>query len=389
MRVLPTVVSELMQSSSQPELLGEPPCGWGSLQKLLVCCPGLRHAGVLLDCFDFGLERAIGKSDDYQIVRKEDLKADASAPSDGRLGSAVGNDVDPHVDGKFEPEKSDVMIKPEGSGVLMENKEIKMENSDVEALASSSAAGVSGALCQYENSDLKAKAVEVYHHPDAEKLLLSKRKKTEVNPEGPVKQMKKGGLHYHNKMMKDSKIMGSYLRQQAAAGEDRGVVLRTQRSIEWRPSPDKCGDESSGRVTIDSNTNCNHEDPHLAKGIRMLTREQGNKLLASRFRADSLYICDWPGCVHPGEKRMYKLFRGIFKNFKQSHVWRNLRDHQAKKSELSCAFCSALSTWDMVTTFCLRRSFEYHEDGEPVVRAYVCENGHVAGAWTDRPLYNL
>jgi hypothetical protein len=86
---------------------------------------------------------------------------------------------------------------------------------------------------------------------------------------------------------------------------------------------------------------------------------------------------------------MYKLFRGIFKNFKQSHVWRNLRDHQAKKSELSCAFCSALSTWDMVTTFCLRRSFEYHEDGEPVVRAYVCENGHVAGAWTDRPLYNL
>ncbi len=108
-----------------------------------------------------------------------------------------------------------------------------------------------------------------------------------------------------------------------------------------------------------------------------------------RFRADSLYICDWPGCVHPGEKRMYKLFRGIFKNFKQSHVWRNLRDHQAKKSELSCAFCSALSTWDMVTTFCLRRSFEYHEDGEPVVRAYVCENGHVAGAWTDRPLYNL
>jgi len=62
---------------------------------------------------------------------------------------------------------------------------------------------------------------------------------------------------------------------------------------------------------------------------------------------------------------------------------------QAKKSELSCAFCSSFSTWDMVTTFCLRRSLEYHEDGEPVVRAYVCENGHVAGAWTDRPVYNL
>jgi hypothetical protein len=73
------------------------------------------------------------------------------------------------------------------------------------------------------------------------------------------------------------------------AGEDRGVVLRTQKSIEWHLSPDKCGDESSGRMTINSNTNCNHEDPHLAKGIRMLTREQGNKLLASRSVV----------CIHP------------------------------------------------------------------------------------------
>ncbi|CAK9212873.1 unnamed protein product [Sphagnum troendelagicum] len=207
--------------------------------------------------------------------------------------------------------------------------------------------------------------------------------------------MKKGGLHYHNKMMKDSRIVGSYGRHVAAAEEEGrgggGGVLRTQRSLEWHHLPrDNCGDENSARMmTIDIEMNCKHEDPHLAKGIRILTREQGNKLLASRFRADSLYICDWPGCVHPGEKRMYKLFRGIFKNFKHSHVWRNLRDMQAKKSELSCAFCSSFSTWDMVTTFCLRRSLEYHEDGEPVVRAYVCENGHVAGAWTDRPVYNL
>ncbi|CAM6019033.1 unnamed protein product [Sphagnum balticum] len=258
MRVVPTIVSELMQSSSQPELLGEPPCGWGSLQKLLVCCPGLRHAGVLLEFGDYGLEREIGKSTDYKIVRKEKLAEDpTNAPAPLLLGK-------------------------------------------VGAAAAAS-------------DDVK-----------------------DVDPK---------------------------------------VIVH--------------GKPETRMMTIDIDMNCKHEDPHLAKGIRILTREQGNKLLASRFRADSLYICDWPGCVHPGEKRMYKLFRGIFKNFKHSHVWRNLRDLQAKKSELSCAFCSSFSTWDMVTTFCLRRSLEYHEDGEPVVRAYVCENGHVAGAWTDRPVYNL
>lgn len=129
-------------------------------------------------------------------------------------------------------------------------------------------------------------------------------------------------------------------------------------------------------------------DPHLASEIWNLTREQGNKLLASRFRGDSLYICDWPGCVHSEEKRNYRLFRGIFKNFRNSYVWRNIKDMKAKKSLVNCAFCSSLGTWDMLATFCLRRSFEYHDDGEPSVRAYVCENGHVAGAWTDRPMYN-
>lgn len=107
-----------------------------------------------------------------------------------------------------------------------------------------------------------------------------------------------------------------------------------------------------------------------------------------RFRSDSLYICDWPGCAHQGQKRVYNLFRGIFKNFQHSHVFRNLKDLKAKRTEIRCAFCSE-GTYDMVTSFCLRRSFEYHEDGEPVIRAYVCESGHVVGAWTDRPLYNM
>ncbi|KAH6766399.1 F-box family protein [Perilla frutescens var. hirtella] len=126
---------------------------------------------------------------------------------------------------------------------------------------------------------------------------------------------------------------------------------------------------------------------HLASGIWNLSREQGNKLLASRFKGDSLYICDWPGCVHVEEKRNYMLFRGIFKNFKQSRVWRTINDGSRSKVGLNCAFCLSKNTWDLHSSFCLRRYFGFHDDGEPVVRAYVCENGHVAGAWTDWPLY--
>lgn len=125
---------------------------------------------------------------------------------------------------------------------------------------------------------------------------------------------------------------------------------------------------------------------HLASGVWNLSREQGNKLLASRFKGDCLYICDWPGCIHMEEKRNYMLFRGIFKNFKQSRVWRTINDGN-RKIDLNCAFCSSKQTWDLHSAFCLRRYFGYHDDGEPVVRAYVCENGHVSGAWTDWPLY--
>ncbi|KAI3449485.1 hypothetical protein Pfo_006150 [Paulownia fortunei] len=126
---------------------------------------------------------------------------------------------------------------------------------------------------------------------------------------------------------------------------------------------------------------------HLASGVWNLSREQGNKLLASRFKGDCLYICDWPGCVHVEEKRNYMLFRGIFKNFKQSRVWRTISDGSRSKIDLNCAFCSSKQTWDLHSSFCLRRYFGFHDDGEPVVRAYVCENGHVSGAWTDWPLY--
>ncbi|KAK4482182.1 hypothetical protein RD792_009323 [Penstemon davidsonii] len=132
---------------------------------------------------------------------------------------------------------------------------------------------------------------------------------------------------------------------------------------------------------------CRSMRSHLASGVWNLSREQGNKLLASRFKGDCLYICDWPGCVHVEERRNYMLFRGVFKNFKQSRVWRTINDGNRSKIDLKCAFCASKETWDLHSSFCLRRYFGFHDDGEPVVRAYVCENGHVSGAWTDWPLY--
>ncbi|XP_043710700.1 phytochrome A-associated F-box protein [Telopea speciosissima] len=141
-------------------------------------------------------------------------------------------------------------------------------------------------------------------------------------------------------------------------------------------------------ITKRRRMSCRSIKSHLASGVWNLSREQGNKLLASRFRGDCLYICDWPGCVHTEEKRKYMLFRGIFKNFKRSRVWRTINDGNRRKIALDCAFCSCKETWDLHSAFCLRRVFGYHDDGEPVVRAYVCENGHVSGAWTDRPMFN-
>ncbi|XP_050364946.1 phytochrome A-associated F-box protein [Argentina anserina] len=132
---------------------------------------------------------------------------------------------------------------------------------------------------------------------------------------------------------------------------------------------------------------CRSMRSHLASGAWNLSREPGNKLLHSRFRGDCLYICDWPGCIHVEDRRSYMLFRGFFKDFKGSQVWRNIKDGKRTQVELSCAYCTCKHTWDLHSAFCLRRGFGYHDDGDPVVRAYVCDNGHVSGAWTDLPLY--
>ncbi|KAL2323651.1 hypothetical protein Fmac_028030 [Flemingia macrophylla] len=129
--------------------------------------------------------------------------------------------------------------------------------------------------------------------------------------------------------------------------------------------------------------------PHLARGSWDLSREQGCKLLATQFRRDSLYLCDWPGCLHSQENRNYMLFRGLFHDFKSTRVWRTLNLLDAsKKIDVHCAFCTSQHTWDLRAAFCLRRAYGFHRDGDPFVRAYVCENGHVSGAWTHVPLFS-
>uniref|UniRef100_A0A1J3G4V1 Phytochrome A-associated F-box protein n=1 Tax=Noccaea caerulescens TaxID=107243 RepID=A0A1J3G4V1_NOCCA len=283
---IPTVISDLLPSSSAASASSSstaadsslfPPGGWASLYKLAVCCPGLFHAGILLENSDFGLERELGPDQSHQRLNPKP------------------NSTDPRRD---EGEVS----KPIGSG---------LETSSFWSL--------------YD--DLYTDTLSA---PPEHEVSVDVEEETETGEIRP--------------------------------GCD--LPVKKRRKI------------------------CRSLGSHLASGARNLSREQGNKLLASRFRGDCLYICDWPGCIHVEEKRSYMLFRGVFKDFKRSRVWRTINDgNRSKILGLKCAFCLCDETWDLHSSFCLRRVFGFHDDGEPVVRAYVCENGHVSGAWTTLPLY--
>ncbi|CAA7388829.1 unnamed protein product [Spirodela intermedia] len=279
-RCIPSLVSDLFStfpSSGQAAPLASsvvagalaPPGGWSALHKLSICCPGLLHAGVLLENSDFGLEREIGPDENYRQVR---ARACDSPP-------------------------------PPSS--------------------SSPSSSASSADCSWSLFD------DLYF--DA----MCDASEAPAAPSPAVAEPDVGG-----------------------GGEDTRRERKKARC----------------------------ERSHVSSGgAWSLTREQGNKLLAGRFREDSLYICNWPGCVHEEEKRKYMLFQGFFKDFKRSRVWRTINDGHRSKIALNCAFCSCRGTWDLHSAFCLRRVFGFHDDGDPVVRAFVCENGHVSGAWTEQP----
>ncbi|KAJ6817072.1 phytochrome A-associated F-box protein [Iris pallida] len=268
------VCCRLRCSRRIPSLLSDLGAGvaCASLHKLSVCCPGLLHAGVLLESSDFGLEREIGSDPSYS--KKPTLSSSSSSSSN----------PPPPVD-------AGTAATPPGCWSLFDD------------------------------------------------------------------------LYF------DTLYGSSESQLPIPAPADDGSVGPSARKRKW---------PSLGPVSA-----------HLASGAWNLSREQGNKLLASRFRGDSLYICDWPGCVHVEERRSYMLFRGVFKDFKRSRVWRTINDGGGARGRigLRCAFCRCNETWDLHSTFCLRRVYGFHDDGEPVVRAFVCENGHVSGAWTERPMY--
>ncbi|KAF9669334.1 hypothetical protein SADUNF_Sadunf14G0096900 [Salix dunnii] len=277
---IPSVVTDLLPS------LDSFPGGWSALYKLAVCCPGLQHAGVLLELSDFGLERELGP-DDY-FLKSKATPSKSHPPQQAPDSCSNSENCDSSwslFDDLYYDTVYNVSESQDGATASCEaNEDVIGDNDD-------------------ESVDAVGKADNDFS--------VSKRRK---------------------------------------------VCCRSLTS-------------------------------HLASGVWSLSREEGNKLLARRFRGDCLYICDWPGCVHSEEKRNYMLFRGIFKNFKKSRVRRAMLDGNRSKTDLNCAFCECKETWDMNSAFCLKRGCGYHDDGEPVVRAYVCENGHVSGAWTDWPLY--
>lgn len=255
LRVVPTIVSELMHTpvTAKPhELLGEPPCGWGSLQKLLVCCPGLRLAGVLLDSWDFGLERELGDSFHYEV---SDHASDAV-----------------HVD-------RDACIASEKSvpwESTLNKKQAQEQEADTEqglerGLEREPERGRGRRRGQDQGRDQEQEKVEA---PMVRKM--KEHISRAAGGEGPVKHMKQGGSHYYNKMMEDERIVSSY-RRRGGQGDE---TLRT--SLEFMHTPRVSKTVDVTMVDDSNDPGCNHKDPHLAKGSWSLTREQGNKLLASR-----------------------------------------------------------------------------------------------------------
>eukprot|EP00250_Pteridium_aquilinum_P014155 c21814_g1_i1 orf=488-2032(+) len=450
-KTLPLLVAELLQSPS-PALhpFSEPPGGWSALQKLHVCCPGLWHAGVLLENWDFGLNREIGWYDGFSYTDGVS-HCEGVFPALGRshICKSLGKKCRNRYVGLG------VMTSPPSSAECSTNgSDGRITCFDVDYGVAHNPGDVCGLLGAHTHNfgsevGVHSDGSEAGMHSDGievgidqgecEKKCSTVRHKHCPGLEVTVSKIIDGGAIHVSKSMRDDEFQegaieplddshgleasgvdctgvadkqGTQQICKSACTESLSVLLKSdasnhvsletscgQQHKEVLDSDDAqmnrinlASSDATTHVRRESNKRqreCCHEDCHFATGPWNLSREQGNKLLANRFRADSLYICDWPGCVHPGDKRMYKLFRGVFKNFKNSHVWRNLRDMQAKATNVGCAFCVCKSTWDMVTTFCLKRSIVYHDDGEPVVRAYVCENGHVAGAWTDRPMHTF
>ncbi|CAN6853167.1 unnamed protein product [Brassica oleracea] len=345
---IPAVVSELLPSPSAASSSASlsPPGGWASLYKLAVCCPGLHHAGILLENSDFGLERELGP--------------DQSLTDPGQVSKPVGSGLETS---SFRPAS-----KQNGSG---------LETPSFQPASKQTGSGLETPLFQSASKQIKSGLETSSFHG-------SKQIGSGLEPTSPFQSVSKQvecGLETQSFW---SLYDDLYTDTLSAPPEDSlNEPQQPTETTEIRPGRGDLPAKKRRKISRSLGS-------HLAQGGWSLSREQGTKLLASRFRGDCLYICNWPGCIHVEEKRNYMLFRGVFKDFKRSRVWRTINEDgggRSKVTGLKCAFCECDETWDMHSSFCLRRVFGFHDDGEPVVRAYVCENGHVSGAWTNLPLY--
>ncbi|KAL9228198.1 hypothetical protein vseg_003804 [Gypsophila vaccaria] len=296
---------------------------WSSLYKIAVCCPGLLHSGVLLDHSDFGLLRELGPDEDYH----NNTTTTNNCPI-----------ISSHNNLRPDPREDEGQARGSNDTWTMYDDlyfDTVYDNSETASAAAADAV-----------SELTAALVDDIPSSGAVIVAMD---------------------------ADESSLSSSADDDSSAAGEEVGGEAKKRKMAVLGTAPSS----SSSRLLRS----------HLASGGWNLSREEGNKLLASRFREDCLYISDWPGCVHMEERRNYMVFRGVFRNFKRSRVWRTINDGHRGKVDLKCAFCGCQNTWDLHSAFCLKRGFGFHDDGEPVVRAYVCENGHVSGAWTDLPFY--
>ncbi|KNA11550.1 hypothetical protein SOVF_134000 [Spinacia oleracea] len=299
--------------------------GWASLYKIAVCCPGLQHAGVLFDNSHFGLDRELGPTEEYLHLQTQTRTETETNTT--LLSSPPSSSKSPAT-----------TVTEVGEAVVHDDDDDDNNNNNIEF----------GGWSLYDDLYFDT----IYDNSETA---------TPMEVTTGVADLDSKFVVTTNPILEEeddfeSKFVVTKLENDEGVKRRKVNVSRLQRS-------------------------------HLASGVWNLSREQGNKLLASRFRDDCLYISDWPGCVHIEEKRSYMLFRGVFKNFKRTRVWRTINDGNRSKIVLNCAFCSCNEVWDLHSAFCLKRGFGFHDDGEPVVRAYVCENGHVSGAWTDLPLY--
>ncbi|ERN02248.1 hypothetical protein AMTR_s00045p00227260 [Amborella trichopoda] len=373
---IPAIVYDLLQRNplSLSTMADEPPGGWSALQKVAVCCPGLLHAGVLFESSDFGLERAIGPHEEFALI---------SLPTKEKV---------------FSPQRPKITGIQDPKNPSLQKPHFSLQNPQLPSLHEPKNPSLQKpqlSLQNAENPSLKEPQFATLHDPKNPPLqnplfsLQDPKNPSLSTGEGPSNTQNSAIVSLNSDcswslfddLYSDTVYDVSEIQKD---GVSREIDVGMGGAI--RPSLDQ---ERENVITNECKRRkkCHFVNSHLASGVWNLSREQGNKLLASRFRGDCLYICDWPGCLHAEEKRNYRVFRGVFKNFKRSRVWRNIKDTKASKTSLNCAFCSCKGTWDLLSSFCLRTLFEYHDDGEPAVRAYVCENGHVSGAWTDWPMY--